>query len=338
MANSQPQQITIVNKTTHQATTLTGQEISLSPSAFSVVELPVSPAQIKVLARTGNDLIITMINGETITIHGFFLDPQDANAQAGRNDLVAEDGSSLWLADLNSVASTDGTIDLSTDTALNNTFSSIDSLDPLYSDTAFGLDTVALAGMGPAGIALAALSVGAGAIALSNGGGNDQGDNNNDQGNGGKPPAPQISTGGITQNPDGTLTVKGTAHPGDTVTVTYPDGSSTSGTADANGNFSETSNTAQTTGNVTVTDTNPANNQSNSTSETWTDTTPPMTPAVGGIEQNPDGTLTVTGAAGAAEPGSTVTVTFPDGSSVAGTVNADGSYSITSANPENAGG
>jgi len=46
---------------------------------------------------------------------------------------------------------------------------------------------------------------------------------------------------------------------------------------------------------------------------------------------NSDGTVTV---AGEGVPGSTVTVTYPDGSTGSATVGADGTYSITSPNPE----
>ncbi|MFW8695924.1 Ig-like domain-containing protein, partial [Mesorhizobium japonicum] len=47
---------------------------------------------------------------------------------------------------------------------------------------------------------------------------------------------------------------------------------------------------------------------------------------------NPDGTLTISGGTGSAEPGSTITVTFPDGTTGTGVVNSNGSYGPFSSN------
>ncbi|MFI8376170.1 hypothetical protein ACIGCH_19095 [Pseudomonas helleri] len=59
-----------------------------------------------------------------------------------------------------------------------------------------------------------------------------------------KPGEPVVDD--VTPNPDGTVTVGGGgANPGDQITVTFPDGSTSTGTADDNGNWSVTSPGAQ---------------------------------------------------------------------------------------------
>jgi CshA-type fibril repeat protein len=66
---------------------------------------------------------------------------------------------------------------------------------------------------------------------------------------------------------------------------------------------------------------------------TVTDTTAPLAP-VATSAPNPGGTLTTTGTG---EPGATITVTFPDGSTGTTTVAPDGTFSVTSATPQTSG-
>ncbi|WP_414925503.1 Ig-like domain-containing protein, partial [Pseudomonas zeae] len=58
----------------------------------------------------------------------------------------------------------------------------------------------------------------------------------------------------------------------------------------------------------------------------YADTSAPSTPTTPVVVANPDGTLSISGGAGAGEPGSMITITFPDGTTGTGTVNGDGSY------------
>ena len=118
------------------------------------------------------------------------------------------------------------------------------------------------------------------------------------------PQPPQVEA--ITPNDDGGLTVSGTAEPGSTVSVTYPDGSTDTTTADASGNYEVTTHVPQTTGEVTATATDAAGNTSDPATHDYTDATAPHPPMVLAFTQNDDGGLTVSGTA---EPGSTVTVT-----------------------------
>ncbi|QZI68267.1 FG-GAP-like repeat-containing protein [Pseudomonas protegens] len=145
--------------------------------------------------------------------------------------------------------------------------------------------------------------------------------------------APLAPTESVSANPDGTLTVSGTAEPGSTVTVTYPDGTSSTAVADASGNYSTSSSTVQTSGNVTATATDAAGNSSAPTTSAYTDSTAPLAP-VQNISANPDGTLTVSGTA---EPGSTVTITYPDGTTSSVVADASGNYSTSSSTVQTSG-
>lgn len=141
------------------------------------------------------------------------------------------------------------------------------------------------------------------------------------------PPAPSI-TGSTQDGTTGLVTVTGTALPNAPVTVTFPDGSTKQVTADASGAFSAESDTVQTSGAVSATQTAPNGNTSDPGTATFTDSVAPQNPTIGNVTQAADDTVTVTGTA---EPGSSVTVSFPDGSSVNVLADANGNYSATSA-------
>ncbi|ELN4703514.1 hypothetical protein RZ740_005053, partial [Escherichia coli] len=113
------------------------------------------------------------------------------------------------------------------------------------------------------------------------------------------PDAPVL--GPIVTNEDGSLTVGGTAEPGSTVTVTYPDGSTGSVVVGEDGSFSITSPENQPTGEISVNATDEAGNTGASVSESYSDTTAPEAPSVN-VVANTDGGLTVSGSA---EPGTT---------------------------------
>ncbi|PMU40797.1 hypothetical protein C1Y12_10455 [Pseudomonas sp. FW305-47B] len=140
--------------------------------------------------------------------------------------------------------------------------------------------------------------------------------------------APEAPVVGITDNGDGTLTIAGSGEPGATVNVTFPDGSTGSVVVDASGNYSIDSpaGVGQPNGDVVVTLTDGTGNLSEETVVAYEDTSAPEAPVVG-ITDNGDGTLTI---AGSGEPGATVNVTFPDGSTGSVVVNAEGDYSIDS--------
>lgn len=152
------------------------------------------------------------------------------------------------------------------------------------------------------------------------------------------PAVPTEANTNVVTNANGSITVSGTTEPGATVRVTFPDGSVGTAVADENGAYSITSAAGQPEGNVSVTVTDTAGNTSAplTTGHTVADTTAPATPteASTNVVTNADGTVTVSGTT---EPGAKVMVTFPDGSTVIVTADANGTYSATSANAQPSG-
>ncbi|EAG6409550.1 YSIRK signal domain/LPXTG anchor domain surface protein, partial [Listeria monocytogenes] len=135
--------------------------------------------------------------------------------------------------------------------------------------------------------------------------------------------APEAPTVNPVTSEDTTIT--GKAEPNSTVTVTFPDGTTATGNTDADGNYvidipaNEDLKGGET---LPVTSTDKAGNTSQPASTVVTDTTAPTVPSVNPVSSE-DKTVT-----GKAEPGSTVTVTFPDGTTASGTTDADGNYTI----------
>jgi len=308
--------ITVTDKATRAVTTVVGQEVSLSTP--SVIQLPIPHAQIKSLAREGNDLVITTVNGETIVVHGFLADDQtgDQASQTEHNDLVFQDeNGGLWLTDWSDLSAmpVDTSIDPATAAGGAGAFSPVESIDALLGDAPAAVvggagdayswlpPTYALAGFATALAAAASL------------GSSDT-------------PSAKLNKPIITHNPDGTLTVSGgpgATDPGNSITVTFPDGQS-QGTATANpdGSYSVTSKTPQDNGHGSVTATNPSMDSS-SQGYDYSFKTPQ--PKIDGVTDNANGTVTVTGTA---DPNSKVTVLFSDGKS-SKTVNADNDGKFT---------
>ncbi len=144
------------------------------------------------------------------------------------------------------------------------------------------------------------------------------------------PAAPTLTT---TPNANGTLTVSGVGEPGSTVKVTFPDGTTANAPVAANGTYTATSLAAPPSGNVTAVDKDAAGNLSPVTTAAYTDATAPLAPTQT-TTANPNGTLTV---AGTGEPGSTATVTFPDGTTKVVPVDSAGNYTATSTAPQTSG-
>ena len=133
-----------------------------------------------------------------------------------------------------------------------------------------------------------------------------------------KPEPPRIDVANGTEISGG----EGAAEPGATVTVTWPDGSTTPVVVEPNGSYHVDTPADLPDGSViTVTVTDPAGNVSDPVERT-VDTAAPDAPIVE--------TANATEVSGTAEPGSTVTVTFPDGTVTTATADsATGAYSVT---------
>ncbi|REH84549.1 Ig-like domain-containing protein, partial [Staphylococcus felis] len=122
-----------------------------------------------------------------------------------------------------------------------------------------------------------------------------------------------------------TEVITGTGEAGSTVTVTFPDGTTATGTVDEEGRYEvKVPATVDLKGGevLTVTTTDGAGNQSEETTTTVEDKSAPETPTVDPVTSE---TTVITGTG---EAGSTVTVTFPDGTTVTGTVNGEGRYEV----------
>ncbi|MGO1863107.1 MAG: Ig-like domain-containing protein [Staphylococcus equorum] len=119
--------------------------------------------------------------------------------------------------------------------------------------------------------------------------------------------------------------VTGTGEAGSTITVKFPDGNTATGTVDNQGNYAiDIPTNVDLVGNeeVVVTSTDGAGNVSPETRVIVKDTTAPVAPMVN--EVTSEGTQVT----GTGEAGSTITVKFPDGSTVTGTADDQGNYAI----------
>src|SRR5699024_1349977 len=116
-----------------------------------------------------------------------------------------------------------------------------------------------------------------------------------------------------------------TAEPGSTVTVTFPGGTTATGTADDQGNYTiEIPTNVDLKGgeNIVVTATDKDGNTSEEATTTVKDTTAPTAPTVNEV------TSEATTISGTAEQGSTVTVTYPGGTTATGTADDQGNYTV----------
>ena len=116
--------------------------------------------------------------------------------------------------------------------------------------------------------------------------------------------------------------ITGQAEPGSTVTVTFPDGTTATGTANDQGNFTiDIPTGVELEGEEILATATDDNGNTSKTTTTVTDTTAPDAPTVNDVTSD---ATQVTGQ----EPGSTVTVTFPDGTTATGTADDQGNYTI----------
>ncbi|WP_431025062.1 Ig-like domain-containing protein [Halomonas sp. H5] len=271
----------------------------------SKVLLNLTPDDIASLAQVGNDLIVETADGRSLRIVDFY-----AEAGEGASELyLVDESGEVLLAEL-APAGADGLV--------------MAQYVPQGEMAGFEmLGAAASEGEGISGVAILGGLAGAGLIAAAAGGGGGSGV----EGVEGDPNEPDAPTLEVAANDDGTITASGTAEPGSTVTVTFPDGTTGEVVAGDDGTYEVTSETPQTSGEVSATATDPAGNESEPTTESYEDTTAPLPPTIDEMTTNEDGTLTVSGEA---EPGSTVTVTFPDGTTGEVVAGGDGGYEVTS--------
>lgn len=239
--------ISIISKLTGVTNNVEASEITLT--APSIVELKAERSDIASIARTNQDMVITLRDGEVITVKNFY-----AYADQGGNQLVLEDskGALWWVQDTDSVFH----------------FEHINNIDDLM--VATGAENHGGAAIWPwvlGGVAIA------GGIALAAGGGGGGGggsDNSNNGGNSAGTPNPPPPTGDTTPpaaptnlnvSADG-KTITGNAEPGSTVTITDNTGQVIGqGTAGSDGSFTIPLTTPQINGEeLTAHATDPAGN------------------------------------------------------------------------------
>jgi len=317
------------------------------------ISLNVSPQSVLSYTRHGNDLVIELADGQTVTLADWFDTPPGVqnHLYLSSDNMITE----VFLTDLgNGVLGADLSL-----AAGGEKWSPLDSLrfgdsDPVVAAVGTGEDepagmgifAPALLGLGGTGLGAAAL-VGGGLIIGGGGGG----------GGGGGPTFTRTIDGGgttttiTTNTPQPGIAVTGTGIPGDTVAVTI--GNQTrNATVAADGTWSTTfsGNTLPADGTHTAT----AVFTGNGTTDTLTgggfviDMTPPPVAATEGFQSNgavenlaeyADGVTL----RGTTEPGATVDVTLgtpgqQGALTRAATVNADGTWSITFTPQEIAGG
>lgn len=134
----------------------------------------------------------------------------------------------------------------------------------------------------------------------------------------------------ITDQGAGLVTIDGRTEPNAKVMITLPDGTAVTTQADANGDYSIDVPAPERDGEIIVKAEDAAGNVSPGTEVPYHDITSPAAPSVKNTDPG-TGTLTIDGKA---EPGSTLIVELPDGSTASTTTGADGDYRIDLSAPK----
>ena len=285
--------ISIIDKSSGAVTETPWSDIVSLMGGGNVVQMPLSPEQIDFTSRVGNDLVITLKNGEQVTISNFY--PANEGEEAANELQLLDDEGVLWLG---------------------------------QSDGAGGIG-FAQAASGGGDWGLAALAVGGAAAAFLI---SDSSSGSSSGGSGGDNVAPDAPTDLAVSGDGGVVTGRG--EPGSTVTVRDSDGNVIGeGQTNAEGDFEVELSEPQVDGEeLDVSLTDEAGNESEPGQVTAPDSTAPDAPT--NVEVSGDGT-TVTGEG---EPGSSVTITDPDGNVIGeGTVDDDGNFTVELTEPQTDG-
>ena len=282
-------QLKIVSKESHNVLQ-DNVDGNVTLSEASVVIVKANAEDIQQIKRDGNNAVITLKSGEQIVIVNFFPNGKDDT----ENSLVFEDEQHQlkWaqFIDANGVS------------LESITLTTIESIEPLL----FGANS-----MNPwAWLAIPAVAAG---IAIAS---HDNKDSTPDKDTT-APNAPVVNP------PNAKDPITGTAEPGSTVKVTYPDGSTDTTIVGSDGKWTLPNPGLKDGDELKVTATDGAGNTSPETNAT-VDAIAPNPPKV----NPPNGDSPITGEA---EAGSTVTVTYPDGTTKEVVADSDGKW--TAPNP-----
>ncbi|MFT9178944.1 MAG: BapA prefix-like domain-containing protein, partial [Zymomonas mobilis] len=235
----------------HKAFSTEENHISLQHP--SVVQVNAYRSQVRSLSRQGDTLLVQLNDGRQYQFDNFFVD-DDKHLHS---DLVLRDEDqkeAWWHAEMPDASHPNLA-------GADVGYSQVETIKPLliYHDNGLLVPLLAgLLGAGAAGGAAAALT-----------GGHSHKDNNNNS----DLSIPSVDS--VTTDPTtGEVTVNGTAQPGQTVNVTFPDGTVAQTTADSKGDYHATSTTPQATGQIAVTSSDSSSNVSNPVTHDYTDITP----------------------------------------------------------------
>ncbi|MEO3990874.1 BapA/Bap/LapF family large adhesin [Pseudocitrobacter cyperus] len=306
--------VSIISKMSTVATTTETNSVTLT--APSIVKIKVDRDDVASMQRTNQDLVITLKNGETVTVKNFYV-----TSDLGHSELVLEEenGALWWVQD------TDGAFH----------FQQLNSIDELLITAEGGHEGGAI---WPWLLGGAAVAAGIGiAASNSNGGGSHHNDDDGVTTPGTPNPTVDTTPPGAPTNlaisPDG-KTITGNAEPGSTIIIRDPDGNVIgTGKTGNDGKFTVGLDKPQLNGeHLTVEAKDPSNNTGPSTPITAPDTTAPDAPT--DLAVSNDG-KSVTGNA---EPGSTVTIRDPNGNVIGtGTAGSDGKFTVELNTPQTNG-
>ncbi|MCK3863797.1 Ig-like domain-containing protein, partial [Pseudomonas sp. B329] len=314
--------VLVIDKKTGVQVSAASPTIALDSA--STVVISTTRGAIKQMTRDGQSLVIEFLGGEKLVIKPYFDGPDGE-----KSTLVIDDAGQLTEVVIAESSGLGDSLVLQYEPfehaaaeAANST-SVLEKLGAAFGDLSTLSKGAVLAGAG------------LGVYALTQAGGSGGGGSHNRGGvsPGGvdttAPDAPQIKVG---TKANGTMSVSGTAEPGSRIDFTFPDGSKKSVMVGADASFSLASDVPQPQGTYSATATDAANNASKPTTGQFiadpkSDTTPPATASDLLVKTLGDGKMTITGKA---EPGSTVDVKFPDGTTGSVIAKPDGSFTLTS--------
>ncbi|WP_180111221.1 Ig-like domain-containing protein, partial [Acinetobacter sp. YH12098] len=290
-------QISVISKESHKVLDqVESNQVGLIENSVIVVKIP--KEDVASITKNGVDAIITLKNGEVITVQNYFSEVTPDNSLVFED----EDGTLYWAK----FTTANG------DIADVIQYQPLDEIEPLlYNDSLTGVILPWIAGAGGAGLLGAAI-----------GGGSDSSGGSKDTT---KPDAPKD----VVITDDGEH-VTGKGEPGTTVEVKDQDGKVIgTGTVDSSGNFDVELKDPLTNGEtVDVTVTDKAGNESEPTEATAKDTTKPDAPK--------DVVITDDGehVTGKGEPGTIVEVKDQDGKIIGtGTVDSSGNFDVELKDP-----
>ncbi|MGN0937589.1 Ig-like domain-containing protein, partial [Acinetobacter amyesii] len=290
-------QISVISKESHKVLDqVESNQVGLIENSVIVVKIP--KEDVASITKNGVDAIITLKNGEVITVQNYFSEATPDNSLVFED----EDGTLYWAK----FTTANG------DIADVIQYQPLDEIEPLlYNDSLTGVILPWIAGAGGAGLLGAAI-----------GGGSDSSGGSKDTT---KPDAPKD----VVITDDGEH-VTGKGEPGTTVEVKDQDGKVIgTGTVDSSGNFDVELKDPLTNGEtVDVTVTDKAGNESEPTEATAKDTTKPDAPK--DVVVTDDGEH----ATGKGEPGTIVEVKDQDGKIIGtGTVDSSGNFDVELKDP-----